>query len=431
MKTGKILLILLFCTIFNGTAQNRNTLKELEAKRKNMLEKIEFTNQLIEQSRESEQKSQSKLNLIKEQIQNRKQLIQTLNEEIEAVEQVVSEKELLLEQLNQELKRKQDRYARSLQQMARKNRAEDKLMFILSAENLTQTYRRIRYLREYSLSQHAQGKSIVRQKESIEQEKRELLAIEQEKKELLAERSKEEAALVNEENSNQRELDEIRSQQKGLKSQLARQKKEAEAFDRQIERLIQEEIESANRRAQAEEKARHNAREEVRKAFDPPSQNNETRKADTQGGYMMTGKERVLSGNFESNKGRLPSPVSGRGVITNHFGIQKNKDYNIQTNNIGIDIDTEAGGDARAVFDGTVSRIFVLPGYHTSVMVRHGKYLTIYANLSQVYVKQGEQVKARQAIGKIFTDAESGSTQLHFQMRKETVKLNPEEWIAH
>ncbi len=430
MRTILIILLYTLCT-FTIYAQNKTKIKDLENKRKAMLEKIEFTNKLIRESQTNEKQSKRKLDLIAAQVQNRKQLIETLNEEIGEVNQNINSKESTIQILNDELKKKQDRYAKSIRLMARKNKAEDKLMFILSAENLAQTYRRIRYLREYSISQHSQGKEIIDQKEKIENEKKELINIQKEKNTLLDSRKKEEAQLKKEENTQRLELQDIRNKQKGLQSELKKQKAQANTFNKQIEKLIQEEIALANKKAkEAEKKQKENTKKEDESSSTPFSKGVEKRKADTQGGYAMTGAEKVLSGSFENNKGRLPSPITGQAIITGRFGIQKNKEYNVETDNIGIDIESSAGAEARAVFDGVVSRVFVLPGYHTSVMIRHGKYLTIYANLSNVYVKQGDAVKARQSIGKVFTNTETNHTQLHFQIRRETIKLNPEEWLS-
>ena len=145
----------------------------------------------------------------------------------------------------------------------------------------------------------------------------------------------------------------------------------------------------------------------------------------------MTKAERQLSGSFASNKGRLPYPVTGRHTVVATFGEQQHQELKyVRTNNSGIDIQTSPGADARAVFNGTVTRVFTLPGYNNSIIVRHGNYLTVYSNLSQVYVKAGDQVSTRQALGRIFTDTDDGNaTILHFQLWKEKQKQNPLPWL--
>ena len=153
--------------------------------------------------------------------------------------------------------------------------------------------------------------------------------------------------------------------------------------------------------------------------------------ADTKGGYAMTKAEKQLSDNFANNRGRLPYPVAGRHTIVATFGEQQHQELKyVRTSNSGIDIQTSPGADARAVFNGEVTRVFVVPGYNNSVIVRHGNYWTVYSNLSQVYVKAGDRVSTRQAIGRIYSDPEDGnSTILHFQLWKEKTKLNPQPWL--
>ena len=203
--------------------------------------------------------------------------------------------------------------------------------------------------------------------------------------------------------------------------------------------LIAEEI----ARAEAEAKAARERAERERRAREqaaakgkpvPESKNEpirEERVADTKGGYAMTKAEKQLSDNFANNRGRLPYPVAGRHTIVSTFGEQQHQELKyVRTSNSGIDIQTSPGADARAVFNGEVTRVFVVPGYNNSVIVRHGNYLTVYSNLSQVYVKAGDRVSTRQAIGRIYSDPEDGnSTILHFQLWKEKTKLNPQPWL--
>ena len=155
------------------------------------------------------------------------------------------------------------------------------------------------------------------------------------------------------------------------------------------------------------------------------------RRAKTKGGYAMTEAETKLSSKFEDNRGRLPMPITGGGRIVGHYGVQQYAGLkHVQIDNNGIDIQGAPGAKARAVFDGEVTSIFVVEGFNTNVIVRHGNYLTVYSNLTEVYVSKGSKVKTGQEIGKIYSDPElGGATKLHFQVWKERTKLNPEQWI--
>ena len=205
---------------------------------------------------------------------------------------------------------------------------------------------------------------------------------------------------------------------------LRKKQQQANALNRQIEEQIAKEI------ARAEAEAKQGGTNAKGKNTDKTSTRQE-RIADTKGGYAMTKEERKLSNDFADNRGRLPYPVAGRYTIVGTFGEQQHQELKyVRTNNSGIDIQTTPGADARAVFKGEVTRVFVVPGYNNSVIIRHGNYLTVYSNLSQVYVKAGDKVNTCQTIGKIFSDAENGNaTILHFQLWKEKTKLNPSLWL--
>ena len=205
----------------------------------------------------------------------------------------------------------------------------------------------------------------------------------------------------------------LKKQEKQLKREIDRKRKQAEALDRKLEQLIAEEERKSSTRADKTEGKNSTAQQRPTK------------------GYKMTKEELALSGSFEKNKGKLPFPLSGSYKIVAHFGRQKHPELRyVQTENSGIDIETTPGTKARAVFNGVVSRIFVTPGYNSTIIVRHGNYLTIYANLSEVYVRAGEKVSTGQNLGKIYSDSQDGNrTILTFQLWKERTKLNPELWL--
>ena len=297
----------------------------------------------------------------------------------------------------------------------------------------------MRYLREYADWQKRQANDIVEKQAEISRKQAEMEKTRAEKRVLLGTRQEESKKLESEEASQKEEVQLLNKRQKDLKADLQKKRRQAEALNRQIEKQIAEEI----ARAEAEAKAARERAERERRAREqaaakgkpvPESKNEpirEERVADTKGGYAMTKAEKQLSDNFANNRGRLPYPVAGRHTIVATFGEQQHQELKyVRTSNSGIDIQTSPGADARAVFNGEVTRVFVVPGYNNSVIVRHGNYLTVYSNLSQVYVKAGDRVSTRQAIGRIYSDPEDGnSTILHFQLWKEKTKLNPQPWL--
>ena len=432
-------LILFCCALFakGGYAQKSSAVRKLEQQRKEALADIEQTNQLLQETSKSAKSSINRLNLLSKQILSRKKVISLLNQELDEIEKELMTIQGEIRRLRGQLCEKQENYGKSMRGLYKRHSAQDKLLFVLSAETFSQSLRRIRYLQEYADWQKRQAKEIIAKQQEIDLKKQEMEKTRAEKRALLGTRQEESKKLQSEEAVQKEEVQQLNKKQKDLKAELRKKQKQAEALNRQIEKLIAEEIARAEAEARAaREKAERAAREQAAKrkssggnTADKPMR--EERVAATKGGYAMTKEERQLSDNFGSNRGKLPYPVTGRYTVVATFGEQQHSELKyVRTSNSGIDIQTAPGADARAVFNGVVTRVFVVPGYNNSVIVRHGNYLTVYSNLSQVYVKAGDAVSTRQALGKIYSDPEEGqATILHFQLWKEKTKLNPLPWL--
>ena len=432
-------LILFCCALFakGGYAQKSSAVRKLEQQRKEALADIEQTNQLLQETSKSVKSSLNRLNLLSKQILSRKKVISLLNQELDEIEKELMTIQGEIRRLRGQLCEKQENYGKSMRGLYKRHSAQDKLLFVLSAETFSQSLRRIRYLQEYADWQKRQAKEIIAKQQEIDLKKQEMEKTRAEKRALLGTRQEESKKLQSEEAVQKEEVQQLNKKQKDLKAELRKKQKQAEALNRQIEKLIAEEIARAEAEARAaREKAERAAREQAAKrkssggnTADKPMR--EERVAATKGGYAMTKEERQLSDNFGSNRGKLPYPVTGRYTVVATFGEQQHSELKyVRTSNSGIDIQTAPGSDARAVFNGVVTRVFVVPGYNNSVIVRHGNYLTVYSNLSQVYVKAGDAVSTRQALGKIYSDPEEGqATILHFQLWKEKTKLNPLPWL--
>ena len=421
-----IWLVLLLLPVSIGVYGQRSAaVRELERQRKEALAEIEHTNQLLRETTATARTSLNRLNLLSKQILSRKKVISLLNQELGEIDKEIAGAQRQLAVLNSELDEKRANYGKSVRGLYRRHHSQDKLLFIFSAESFSQSLRRMRYLREFAAWQRRQADEIVEKQAEISRKRAEMEKSRADKQALLGSRQEESKKLESEEASQKEEVRRLDKRQKELKSVLQKKRKQAEALDRQIEKLIAEEI------ARAEAEARAAAERERKAAGGKGEPKAESRVADTKGGYAMTRAEKKLSDNFASNRGRLPYPVSGRHTVVGTFGEQPHQELKyVRTNNSGIDIQTSPGADARSVFNGVVTRVFVVPGYNNSVIVRHGNYLTVYSNLIQVYVKAGDSVTTRQAIGKIYSDPEDGnSTVLHFQLWKEKTKLDPLPWL--
>lgn len=400
----KFVIIMILAT-FVLSAQNAK-LKKLQADRKKNETEIAEIKKLTNQISKSKSNVLYLLNLSAEKITLIKKNISSLNSEIEIIDKEIEETEEQIEILEGELNHKKQNYALSLQKMYLNKNTQDKLLFILAGEDFAQSYRRMRYLKEYSNWQKQQGTEIqLKQKQLIEQ-KQILAASKVDKLALVQEREKEEGNLKKEESDNKKEVKALAAREKELKRELDKKTKQARELNRQIEKAIAEEVAKANAKTNT--------------------------KAEIAGGYAMTKEERQLSSDFESNKGRLPFPLKGSYKIVGQFGQQNPEGLpNVTLSSNGIDIQTlTPNNDARSVFGGEVTKIFTVPGYNNSVIVRHGNYLTIYCNLSEIYVKVNDKVKTGQALGRIYTDSEAGNaTILHFEIWKERSKQNPMGWL--
>ena len=409
----RLLPYLLFC-ICTLSAQQTMELTELEKARLITLAEIENTNRLLQENTKTTSNALNRLNLLVQQIDSRKKMINILNQEISSIDIDIYSKERQIKSLEKDLEAKKQHYAASVRKMYSHKNNQDNLLFILSSKNFSQSFHRVMYLKAYSGWQKKQSEEIVEKQNTIHQERDRLVAHRNEKLTLLDTRQSEESKLNKEEATKKAEVKTLESNKKKLQADLAAKQKQADALNRQIEKIIAEEVLKAEKAAKA-----------------AAAQSGESRTAEVKGGYAMTQSERALSSTFAGNKGKLPYPLRGNYRIVGYFGVHQHKELSkVVTNNNGIDIETTSGNEARAVFEGVVSRIFTLPGYNNSIIIRHGNYLTLYANLDQVYVKQGDKVNTGQTLGKIYTDREKGnSTLLHFEIWKEQTKLDPMGWI--
>ncbi|MDR3262632.1 MAG: peptidoglycan DD-metalloendopeptidase family protein [Tannerella sp.] len=416
-RGGVILALLLAGFLFpagNVSAQTQ-TLKQLEAQRKAALEEIEVTAQLLDETRSSAQYSLNRLNLLSEQVLARKQVISLLNQEIALMNKDIEDMNTELSVLRQNLTVIYDKYAKSLQNMYARRSIQYKWFFVLSADNFTQSLRRMRYLREYSEWQKHQASLIIKKQNEINMKQAEVGQVRIEKLALLDIREKESSQLQMEESEQKIEVQQFNKKQKDLQAELSQKKKQAEALNRQIENLIGKEIVGSSGKTPGSRETDLGAKTGT----------------GVETGYSMTKEERRLSTDFASNRGRLPFPLTGKYKIVGSFGEHQHpKLKHVQINNNGIDIQTTSGAEAQTVFNGVITAIFVETGYNHGIIVRHGNYLTVYANLSEVYVKTGDKVSTRQKLGKISTNTEDDhATVLHFELRKEKKALNPVIWL--
>lgn len=484
-------------------------IRKLQYEQASLKQKMAESQNQLATTRKDVKAQLATLQMINGQISDQQKVVTGLQVQIDTLNRRISTHEQELRELEADLTECKRRYTRGVLYMYRNRLMQNKLMFIFSADNFRQMYRRLRYTQEYVKYQRVQGQ-IIAAKEQAVREKRNLLSGERVLQgKLLTQGKAQQTVLEGQQRTQQGVVTDLNQKQAELQATLAQQQRQYNALNAKIEQLIRAEIEAAERRRKAEEarraaeaEARKKAAEAARKAAEERRRAAEAaRKAEAEArraeaearrkaaeaerkaeAARKRGEERAarearaaqareearaaeqaraaaaeaqrartateeanratatanqnapapsdarLTGSFASNQGRLPMPITGNYTISSHFGAYNVNGLNgVTLDNKGINLTAPAGAQARCVFDGEVTAIFSMGGM-TNVIVRHGSYITVYCNLSGVSVRQGQRVSTRQTIGNVARDA-SGNCTLHFQLRHETQKLNPERWL--
>lgn len=423
---SKHILILIF-TLLSGFVYSQSTpkIRQLEKERNELHQRISESESLLKSTGNDVKSQLDNLALISGQIDERRRYLSAIQKDINSIQQEINRLEGELKVLNADLELKRERYEKSLKYLHRNSSIQEKLMFIFSADNLSQMYRRLRYVRQYADFQRLKGEEIKSKLAEIKDKKKVTEETYDAKLALLKHQETEKKKLEEQEADRKKLLASMQKKQRQLKNEIDKQRKAANKLNAEIDRLIAIEIEAARKRAEEERR-----RKEAEAKKQQPSNKEESKPVTKQmDAYRVDDSDRKLSGTFERNKGRLPIPVTGPYVIVGHYGqYQVEGLRNVRLDNKGIDIKAKQGAMARTIFDGEVTAVFQYNGL-ANVLVRHGSYISVYCNLESVIVKQGSQLKTRDVIGQISTDSD-GNTVLHFQLRKEKDKLNPELWIA-
>lgn len=431
------------------------TVQDLEKQRKQIQQQIKEQERRLVNTRQDVKKRLQNLMMLNTEIAGKRRTIDTIRHDISDLEEEIEMLSLQLEELQKELEDCKEKYVRSLRYMHRNRSVQSHMMFIFSADNLTQMYRRLRFMREYAAYQHVQGDEVKAQQEAVNMKFQEIALAREKKTQLLAKGERERIALEGKQTEQQNVVKTLQKEQKTIQNIIAQQKKKDAALNAQIDRLIAEEVARQKARAEAEARRRaeaaarerelaearareEKARAEAKTAKDKKSREEAERRVREAEEKRVAAQRKAesmpmiapsedtrISGNFESNRGRLPMPITGAYRIVSHFG-QYNVEglHNVTLDNKGINIKGENGAQARSIFDGEVSGIFSFGGTMV-VMVRHGSYISVYCNLHSVNVHRGQRVSTRQLLGSVGAD-----NILQFQLRKETTKLNPESWLG-
>ena len=365
-------------------------------------ERAEMEEQLARQEKiltttESDIKSQvSNLNIITARLKERIKVLDRTRNEIRELDRESSRLEKEIKQLEKEHEQCRERYADACRFYQHQNASFNPLTFILATESFREMSRRARYVSEYSGQLREMADEISLKKDTLEDRKAQIELVRQEKVELQKVQQKNEEEARKEEKQQQSLVNKLKNKRTSLKKEITAQQKKMDALSKEIDRQIQ----LAIKEEQAKNKGKDQPQEDIR-----------------------------LSGSFESNKGRLPMPITGQYLVVGEYGVQNVAGMkDVKQNNLGIDIQGQEGAQAKAVFDGTVSSIFQQGKGQIGVLIRHGSYISVYCNLSETRLKKGDKVRTGDIVGNVQL-SEEGTPILHFQLHKESTRLNPSVWL--
>ena len=386
---------------FSLYAQNGKQ-KQLETRRQELQQEIQKINALRAENKSKERSELSAIEDFNYKISVLQNLIKVTNQQANLLTREINDNQKEIGNLRTELKLLKDDYAAMIVKSYKSRNQQSRIMFLLSANTFKQAYKRLKYLKQYTDHQEEQGELIKDKTQKLQDINKNLLVQQQEKQALITENKTTKQTLENERKQHEQIMVSIRNSLSKYTAQIQAKQREAARIDREIERIIKAAIVKSNK---------------------------SSGKTASASSFALTPEEKVLANNFSANKGKLPWPVE-KGYVKVGYGTQRSPidpALTIQSN--GVRIATEKGAKAKAVFEGTVTRVVYLKNANPVVMIRHGNFITAYKNLSKVYVKEGETVKTKQNIGEIFTNPTTGETVLNFIVFKDLHTQDPAAWI--
>lgn len=405
--------VLLFLLVFTlGLAQPSDKQRQLEEQKQQIQKEIATFKKLLQNETKKEKSVLNEISAKKERIRLSEKLISTTAKQMRLLDDDIYLTQLEINKLNRELNVLKEDYSKMIVKSYKSRNDQSRVMFVLSSQNFLQAYKRIQYMKQYAGFRKMQGDEIQEKQENLKQAVMRLEAGKKQKEKVLAESESEKKELEIQKQEQEKLVKLIQKDKKKYTADINKKQKEAKAIDAQIKKLIAKAIAEANRKSAAKTGVK-------------------TPIATASSKFVLTPEGKIVSDNFKSNKGKLPWPVE-KGYVYNKFGIRPHPtERNLTINNSGVEIATEKGSNARAVFEGEVLQIQVIKGTNRKIVyVRHGDFVTIYQNLETVNVRIGDKVSFKQNLGRIATDA-SGKAIIKFIITQNVTTLNPELWLAN
>jgi murein hydrolase activator len=416
-----ILYLILVCFSLSMRGQISQQ-EKLEQRKAEIQAQIRENQNLLKKVKNQEKSVLTVIGIKNQKIQLKENLIATNESQTKVLNNNMYRNQVVINGLNKELDTLKADYAKMIVKSYKSRSEQSRAMFVLSASSFLQAYKRAQYMKQYSSFRKMQGDAIIEKTNQISGVNVKLNVQKVEKQKLIKENVSEKLILVKEKQEQQVIVNSIKKDKKKITVEINKQQQESRQIDRQIDRLIREAIAEANRRAAAAA-AKANPGKVVTVA--------ETKASESSVKIVLTPEGKIESDNFKNNKGRLPWPVE-RGAVSLKFGNQPHPIYpKLMIHNSGVEITTDQGSSARAVFAGEVTQVQVVSPINKAVIVKHGDFFTVYQNLSKVFVKEGDRVSIKQNLGTIRTSGDTGQTTMKFMISQNTTYANPALWLSN
>ncbi len=390
--------------------------EKLEERKAQIQKEIRENEEMLQKVKKKEKSAVSVIIIQANKIKLKEKLINTTEKQKKLLSNDMYINQIQINKLKKELAILKEDYARMIVKSYKSRSEQSRAMFILSSNSFLQAYKRAQYMKQYTNYRKLQGEEIKSKSDQLIVYNGKLDIQKTAKQKLIVENEKERLSLLKEKQIQQKLVDSIKKDKKKIASEIKKKQQEARAIDRQIDRLMREAIAEANRKAAAVN-AKANPTATVSKAAVSSSR------------IILTAESKILADNFRANRGKLPWPVE-KGFVSLPYGDQPHPQFaSLTIHNSGVEITTDQGATARAVFGGEVTSVIVLSPVNKAVMIQHGDYFTVYQNLSAVYVSKGDKVSIKQSIGKVRTNGETGRTVLKFTISQNTTYNNPASWL--
>lgn len=411
-------ILILFFLFSGGLCAQKNSVKDLRRRATNLQKEISEKESILKSSQKDVKSKMQNLELLNARINDSKKLVGVLGEELRLIDDTIAVLNSEVAENEKSVETARTKYAEALRRARFHATLQDKLLFIVSAKDFNTMVRRYRYTREYMNAHRELGRQLGEHIASLQKRKEYLDTIRAEKAVSLGLQKQQSDELQGLEKEQRNLVQELQRESKKVQRELEKQRKQLNKLNADIDRLIEQEIEAQRKR---EREAAERAKREAAK-------NKKTGKTMPAKEYSDAGISK-MNGSFLQNKGKLPVPITGPYHLVSDFGKRKGVlgKGNVLIDNGGIVLQGRSGAQARCIFEGTVTSVFRTDDY-ALVLVRHGKYISVYCQLDKIHVKSGDKVKAGTIIGDVAKDA-SGQTRLLFQLRNEKQKLNPQQWI--